>query len=554
MTRRTQPMRGARIARWIPFGLFLSALCLLPTQPSADPGVLTVAAWDLSDNGDDDGYADTHETVMMRVSVFNGSGFPVTDVSVRLVTDAPEIECLTIPTVYVGDIGIGEVQRSIEAFEFKVAGVERIMLDENLSVLFDATISSAQLADSVAEIVLDLDLDISGGSTPATFFEGFEGAGLGTFTSMHLDAGLGGAATDGSDNDNSDGYRCQYSDPNWSESNSYGTNAGMDCYLNATGAPDAFYWQTTNDRAFSGTRSLYFGIPLSPELGFTTPLAQLEAVRTTDPISLGWRNVCAETRSLNCSDDVDCPSGEACVPAAPHLTIKHQVSMIDGRTVSRPGETANRGVVMAQRADADGLAVGDWFRLEPYQNVYDQQAIDKYTPCTFDPIDDGNDEDSFFDPSDPLRRLGPSSICHPEFVFSFVGETAAPFDPTNVGGGLVPGRFPPSHNPPAYGPGLEGAFGLGTWVETRFDLSRYRGWSMRLRFLQSGLKLGTDVDFEQAFGSLVTFFNPDPGDDGWFIDDVEIADAIDAAAAVAIDSKGNSSLPGLQDDDGDGLT
>ena len=77
-----------------------------------------------------------------------------------------------------------------------------------------------------------------------------------------------------------DGYRCQYSDPNWVNSHSYGVANGLDCYLNPNGAPDAFYWQTTADRAFSGTRSLYFGIPLSPELGFTTPLAQLEAVRT----------------------------------------------------------------------------------------------------------------------------------------------------------------------------------------------------------------------------------------------------------------------------------
>ena len=161
-------------------------------------------------------------------------------------------------------------------------------------------------------IALDLDLDASGGDGPGAFFESFE-LGFGSFTTMHLDAGLGGSTADGSDNDNSDGYRCQFSNPNWTQSNSYGTGSGLDCYLNPTGAPDAFYWQTLAERSYSGTQSLYFGIPLSPELGFTTPLAQLEAVRTTDPINLGWDRVCSLTRSLGCTDDAGCPAGESCV-------------------------------------------------------------------------------------------------------------------------------------------------------------------------------------------------------------------------------------------------
>ena len=36
----------------------------------------------------------------------------------------------------------------------------------------------------------------------------------------------------------------------------------------------------------------------------------------------------------------------------------------------------------------------------------------------FDPADDGSDEDDYFDPTDPNRRLGPSSTCAPEFAFT----------------------------------------------------------------------------------------------------------------------------------------
>jgi len=42
------------------------------------------------------------------------------------------------------------------------------------------------------------------------------------------------------------------------------------------------------------------------------------------------------------------------------------------------------------------------------------QGTDQFSNRTFDPTDDGNDEDSFFS-DDPTETTGPSSTCFPEF-------------------------------------------------------------------------------------------------------------------------------------------
>jgi len=505
-------------------------------------GGIVVVNTMLSDNGDGDGFADTNETVEMRLTVRNGTGGNLTTSIALLTTDDPKIECITVPMIEIGPLLAGEFRLISEPFVFKIADVNRTSTGEAFSVTFDLAFATVQGALAVVPITLDLDLDISGGFGPTTFFEGFESGGFGAFTTMHLDAGLGGSATNGSDNDNSNGYRCQYSNPNWAQSNSYGNASGLDCFLNPTGFPDAFYWQTLAERSYSGTQSLYFGIPLPGNLGFTTPLGQLEAVRTTDPINLGWDRVCSLTRSLACIDDAGCPAGENCAQVTPQLAMKHQISLSDRRTGGAPpGESSDRGVVQVQLADAAGGPVGDWIKVYPYTNLYDKQGTDNFANCHFDPIDDGNDEDSFFDPTDPLRHLGPSSTCFPEFSFTWQGDTDDPFDPENLG------NDPNNGGRPVEGPGLEGATGVGTWVEPIFDLDRFRGRRIRLRFLETGLKVGSFVDYETLF-----VHNPHPGDDGWWIDDVTITDTLATAATLAVDNKDNSLLPGLTDDDGDG--
>jgi hypothetical protein len=152
--------------------------------------------------------------------------------------------------------------------------------------------------------------------------------------------------------------------------------------------------------------------------------------------------------------------------------------------------------------------------------------------CTFDPTDDGSTEDDFFDPGDPERQLGPSSTCYPEPVYGRQGDTWRPFDSGNVGN--------------ADGPGLEGESGPGTWIESRFDLGRFKGRQVRLRFLATALKLNATAETWLEWPPPVPEY-----DDGWWIDDVTLEGALETPATVTVDSKANGGLPVTPDGDGD---
>jgi hypothetical protein len=251
-----------------------------------------------------------------------------------------------------------------------------------------------------------------------------------------------------------------------------------------------------------GTSSLHFGT------GTTTPVGALEAVRSTNAIRLGWN------------------------ATYPVLRFKQQINMVDGRcTIGSPGEAEDRAIVMVQLADkTTGAAQGAWMKIYPSRNGYDAVGIDDFSNCTFDPIDDGSNEDSAYD-----AFLGPSSTCGDTFSFNYLGETDIrfPFDPLRLGR--------------AEGPGLPGSVGLGTWVESQFDLSRFRGQSIRLRFLATTIEIGGTSTYDAYFQHEVQC------DDGWWIDHLTVDGALGNAATVAIDTNANTALPGMLDGDGDGV-
>jgi hypothetical protein len=498
-----------------------AVLVLGGTAPALCGGIAIVEVV-LSDNGDDDGFADTNETVHMVLELQNTSGSDLTGVTAILSTSTPDLVCPETSLVTIGDMLAGEIKSS-PPFVFHVLDVDRTAmgLDEfgELTASFEILVSTgnAGLPRVVAPFVrLDLDLDVSAGSGPTTFFEGFESETLGAFEVENLDQGKHSLAA-------ADGYRCQESDPDWENSSSYGAAIGEVCYLGASVAhADAVHWGLSGPafsplagRAFSGQNSAYFGTDLGPPLNWTTPMATLEAVRTSEPIYLDWDGV------------------------SPTLSIKHQVSLADHRCFTNVpvGSAMDRGVVMAQVADDSGTSAGPWIKLHAYQNAYDQRRAQNFFDCGFDPIDDGNTEDDFFDPTDPARRFGPSSTCGPEYVFADIGDTSQIYGPDKVGN--------------ADGPGLQGFWGDGTWIESKFDLGRFRGRRVRLRFLASTNKLAEVPEtWEDAWG-----WNPASCDDGWWIDDITLAGTLVDAATVDADTSDNSGLPGPSggDDDGDGV-
>src|SRR6185503_2726944 len=217
--------------------------------------------------------------------------------------------------------------------------------------------------------------------------------------------------------------------------------------------------------------------------------------------------------------------------ASPQLSYKHQVSLVDNRTVNIPfpNFAADRAIAQYQFADSSDNPLGNWVKLFPYQNEYDAQGVDNYTNCTFDPIDDGNNEDSFFDPTDPNRRTGPSSSCFPEFSYAFQGDIFYQHAPGDMN--LI-GRA-------SDGPGLRGSIDRGTWIEPKYNLSTLVGRRMRLRFFFTSIEVNPAVLVTDALGA-----NPDnPGDDGWYIDNIVMTDTLTSPATITSDAASNSGLP-----------
>jgi hypothetical protein len=258
-------------------------------------------------------------------------------------------------------------------------------------------------------------------------------------------------------------------------------------------------------RAYLGDNSLHWGVHPGVASQDTTRLRQLDAIRILNPVNLGWNGVTSD------------------------LTFKHQVGLVDRDYQTGPdhGEVIDRGIVQVQVASSAGLGIGSWRKIYPYENLYNGETFDGYRNCLFDPTDDGDTEDDYFDPTDPARRLGPSSTCRPEFAFSRLGAIAldATFDPADIGHA-------------SDGPGLRGSHGPGTWVESKFSLVRWRGRRVRFRFLTSSMEISDALTWQAA-----QVWNPIEADDGWYIDDVRVTNTLTTAATVSVDTADRSGLP-----------
>ena len=463
-------------------------------------------------NGDADDFADANETLDLAVAFTNKSGVDVDDLVATLGTTSPNIACISKPIVAIGSV-LNTATVTAPPFRFKVANVNRTSVDQILRATFTLSLRSNKfdMLTRTMEIKLDLDLNATAGGTVSPFVEDFEAAtGFGLFTIDTIDANKRSTLL-------SNGFRCQYNDVVCNVGASYGC---PDCFLGfasdpTTGVND---WHVHKNnaangnvgRAYTGVQSLHYGVHVGTTAKRdTTRLKQLDAIRMTQPVNL------------------------PAAAAAPELVFAHQVSLVDDRLITniQAGEATDRGVVEIQLANTAGAPVGSWIKLTPYENEYDQQGTDDYFNCTFDPTDDGNNEDSYFDPLDPNRRYGPSSTCFPEFVYARSGCTdyrspasggTCPVDNSNIGLAFD-------------GPGLKGGGGLadnpGTWVKPRFSLISFANRQVRVRFLITTIELGTTNTWDLAVqrDDLIS-------DDGWYIDDVRIEQALASPVTLTVDT------------------
>jgi hypothetical protein len=468
---------------------------------------VTVVETPFVDNGDGDLFVDTEETVDMQVCVINNCGRDLHSCTGRLFSNSPEVDCILDSTIDMGDLADSdEIVCVTDPFRWKLADVSRNDVDEVFQAVFDLTMTCDEIdALSVGQefgLTLDLDFDIQG-QTPQVWLEDFEGGDLASssFYGENIDAGLpGNNNVEGLFN--SDGWRCQYSDPDWPNSACYGDAAAEECYPGMSlSHSHAIFWQVDGvdtgspdgGRAKSGSYSMYYGVYLTDPAGnFTTPVATVESAATRMPINLGV--------------------------GSPELSFWHQISLVDWRSLVDFGENVDRGVVQYKTVDLAGDDTSYWTNLQPYQNAYESQNYSNYYNCMFDPVDDGTTEDDFFDPTDPNRRYGPSSTCFPEFSYSCLGDTDDPFQVENI----CLATTPPT-------PADQGTLGTGTWVQSKVDLSELRGRRIRLRFLVAGIR-GDAETWEEWFA-----INPSPKDDGWWIDDVTIDETLNDPALLIVD-------------------
>ena len=355
------------------------------------------------------------------------------------------------------------------------------------------------------KISFPLDLDVSGGGALTSFTEDFEAAsGLGKFTLQTLDAGKNSLAL-------SNGMRCQYNDPAAPNGNS---SNNSECFLGfaADGTLSVNDWHLHTSsgnnggvgRAYTGSHSMHWGVHLSG----TTPVRDTLRLKQLDAV-----------KSVNIN-----------VPPAsqhPELSFAQQVSLMDSRALSLLyGESVDRAVVEVNVLKANGLEGAVWKKIYPYVNEYDEVGADEYANCTFDPTDDGNDEDSYFDPNDPHRRFGPSSTCKPELSFACQGDT----------------NYHVNADPPklcnAEGPGYKSADAVGSWVIPVFNLQEFAGRRIKIRFLATSLEVGLTQTWDD-------YFHEDDllADDGWYIDTVKVSPAYSAAPTLVPDTKTITPIP-----------
>jgi hypothetical protein len=480
-------------------GVFLGTVC-----------EVTVVGTEIMDNGDGDEFVDTEETVDMQVCLINNCGADLTNCTGRLFSNSPNVDCILDSVIDVGDLlDGGGIQCVTDPFRWKMANVNRVSTDDIFTASFSFTMSCDQIdALSVSqEFALSLDLDLNDlGQTPSVWLEDFESGTLGDFFAENLDSGIpGNSNTEGLFN--AQGYRCQYSDPDFPNSSSYGADTAADCFPGQTLAQSVQTWWSIDGagagapdggRAHSGVNSLYYGAYVPADSDFTTPMAVIESAALTQPLNLGI--------------------------GSPELSFWHQVSLMDGRFVAiAANRSADRGVVQYKTVGNGGADTSDWTNLQAFQNTYDTQAYDFFFNCLFDPIDDGTTEDDYFDPTDPNRRLGPSSTCHPTFAYSCLGDTNDPFQVENICNAPAPsaGQTQPE----------AGSLGVGTWVETKVDLDSVKGRRIKLRYLVTSLKASAETHDIQ-FGTV----NPGEWDNGWWIDDVSVSETLALPALLLVDN------------------
>ncbi len=523
-------------------------------------------------DGDGDAFCDTGETCEMTVTVFNNGPMSLTGASFHLATADPDIDCVTIPSVQIGDLPVGTkvdtacVGGTIDSsgvcqggvrrpFRFRVSAntqslpapppADQTKIGDPAKGDFSLNVTSREaLGTKTAtdiQIVLDANappadqivrdwppLGLSNGRLFETFDIDKDGVG-----GVNLSDGRGGIANDtfgytiGSAQGGLNvltgigcgGYQVPPVDRGCRIDPDNEMTWHIHCPVTTCPAPQAAGTNapltvTPADGAmsWSGRNSLHWGrhTNVASRLGDTSSFREVGAY-ATNPINL------------------------TPIPLAGDLVLSfyHIADMMDSSCGGRPqcagipvGTASDYGDVQIRvDRNADPLVDewGFWDKLAPFVNVYDHiPYVWSYygtgtTYCDLTPADTGT--------APPNPRGVHETMCWPLGVWSHCGNAWG----IDTAYGCSDGKRATQNG------GLEPAGGA-LWVQSKFSLANFLGSRIQIRWIAQGWEF--DLNFAgQDYATYGGEWANNLHEDGWWIDDILVTGAIRDQVALQTDTR-----------------
>ena len=512
-------------------------------------------------DGDLDIFPDTGELGRLRVVVRNSSG-ALTGARFTISSSDPDVACITIPSVLVGNLADGQTvtlggnSSANPGFVFRAStSLQTFHATAPARVDLCLTLTANEIPSGVGPVCFSLlaDLDlvahgpqtfvpgpdgIPGTSDDGTVLENFDvdrdGDGSITVndTFRMTDAGTGmtvhgsylrGAAA--SSNTTVGGIACGgfqtvgEGNPGCELDPDYPFDWHIHCPPGATNCPNletgacvggcSYDTPTGGAKALSAPNSLHMGAHFDP----------------TDPLSGDT------THFRTMQGFVSAPLNLALFarPGDLQLSMYQIADLMDNNGVGPNNEfqCSDCGDVQIQVDQNANPAIdnwGLWDKLVPYQNVYDHRPLSASTfgayYCLFTPTDTGT--------APPAPRGVHETICTPLGAWSHCGN---PRGTTTASGADCDG------------PGVVDPTGVGTWVETRFNLAGYVGQRVRLRWIGSTWQFDA---FSSSYYEIGSTWSSTLQDDGWWLDNVSVTGAITSQTTPTPDGDRPPKGPGHQ--------
>jgi hypothetical protein len=505
--------------------------------PLAELVVLAKTVGDI--NGDLDPFADAGETARMSLVLRNASPFDLSNATLVLGSVDPDVACITKSTILVPSFPAGATLDTATLgnpagkFEYVISTTASTTNPANPARAdFFLSVVSAQVVGTTTPVPIStvIDLDLPSGGLPAKVVgpdglpntsddgivaENFETErdGQSGITLSNLPRGTPGVANDtigvwvgtapGGINTLAGigcaGFIVPPQDPECRIDPDNDMDFHIHCPPGACANDVGHVTPTGGSISHSGANSLHWGhhFDTTTRDGDSTKFRQLAAFMS-DPINL---------TPLPGVGDLE-------------LSFFHIVDTMDNNAFNAlTGQAVDFVDVQIQVFDASAGggsgAWGFWDRLAPFQNVYDHIAYiwstfgTSPTYCNLTPTDTGS---GGFAP-----RGVKETMCFPNGVWSHCGNSR---DQTN------PGQCD--------GPGEPGASGPGLWVQSKFALDNFLGQTVRIRWIAQSWEFDC---CSSSYYELGGGWAPQLDDEGWWIDDIRLTGALQAAALPPPDIK-----------------